>query len=610
MNLLKSFKNHIRLYKYFFKFKTRIIIGLVATLIMGLMDTVLAAGTGVLMNIMTELGKLSSTTNISFYVTIPRTNFPIHVTGFITIIYVALVIFISVLIKVTFVYLREYMMNSAAQKVLLYLRNEIFEKILKLPMAFFDKERTGNLMSRITSDVGNVEIALNSGILTTQNFIYTVIFTIALFITSWKLTLLTIILFPILGVVLKFFGDRIRAVSKKLSINIADITSFLQENISSIKVIKSFTREELRSKQFYDKARTNYYFSMKNVRAVALLKPINEVLSNLSMIIVIFFCAYEFVNGNMKIDTITTFIVLVTMLYKPLKELGNQTTIFQKALASAMRIFELLDLDEEDNPKEPIKIDTKSIKGEVEFKNVYFKYESSNEYNLNNISFCVKPGKTLALVGASGSGKTTIVNLIPRFYIVDKGEILIDGININKIDKNDLRKLVGLVPQETVLFADTIYENIRLGKLDATKEEIYAAAKFANAYDFIMELPNGFDTYVGERGTQISGGQRQRIAIARAILSNPKILLLDEATSALDNESEHIVQEALDRLMKDRTSIVVAHRLSTIQNAHQILVLDKGEIVEVGTHDELIQKDGFYSKYYHMQFKERGQNEN
>lgn len=605
MKILESFKHHIRLYKYFFKFKTRIIIGLVATLIMGLMDTVLAAGTGILMNIMTELGKLSSTDNISFYVTVPRTNIPIHVTGFITIIYVALVIFVSVLIKVSFVYLREYMMNSAAQKVLLHLRNEIFSKILRLPMSFFDKERTGNLMSRITSDVGNVEVALNSGILTTQNFIYTVIFTIALFITSWKLTLLTIVLFPILGIVLKFFGDRIRAYSKKLSINVADITSFLQENISSIKVIKSFVREDLREKQFYEKVRTNYYYSMKNVRAVALLKPINEVLSNLSMIIVIFFCAYEFVSGNMKIDTITTFIVLVTMLYKPLKELGNQTTIFQKALASAMRIFEILDLKEEEEVENPVKIEVENIKGEVEFRNVYFKYESSNEYILNNISFKVKSGKTLALIGASGSGKTTIVNLIPRFYKVERGEITIDGININQIHKEDLRKLVGLVPQETVLFADTIFENIRLGKLDAIEEEIYEAAKFANAYDFIMELPDGFNTYVGERGTQLSGGQRQRIAIARAILSNPKILLLDEATSALDNESEHIVQEALDRLMKTRTSIVVAHRLSTIQNADQIIVLDKGEIVETGTHQELLQKNGFYYKYYHMQFREK-----
>lgn len=603
MKFLESFKHHIRLYKYFFKFKTRIIIGIIATLVMGLMDTVLATGTGVLMNIMTELGKVATNQNISFYVKIPRTNIPIHVTGFETIIYVALVVFASVLIKVCFVYLREYMMNSAAQKVLLYLRNEIFTKILRLPMNFFDRERTGNLMSRITNDVNNVEIALNSGILTTQNFIYSVIFTIALFATSWKLTLLTIILFPILGAVLKYFGDRIRNVSKKLSINIADISSFLQENISSIKVIKSFGREDFREKQFYEKTRTNYSFSMKNVRAVALLKPINEVLSNLSMIIVIFFCAHEFVTGHMKIDTITTFIILVTMLYKPLKELGNQTTIFQKALASAMRIFEILDLENEDNPEKPIKIELNNIKGTIEFRNVNFKYDTSTDYILKDINFKVEQGRTVALVGASGSGKTTIVNLIPRFYVVKEGEILIDGINVNNFDKNDLRRLVGLVPQETVLFAETIKENIRLGKLDATDEEIFEAAKFANAYDFIMDLPDKFDTYVGERGMQLSGGQRQRIAIARAILSNPKILLLDEATSALDNESELIVQDALDRLMKTRTSLVVAHRLSTIQNADLIIVLDKGVIVETGKHDELLKKEGFYYKYYNMQFR-------
>jgi len=456
MKFLESFKHHIRLYKYFFKFKTRIIIGIIATLVMGLMDTVLATGTGVLMNIMTELGKVATNQNISFYVKIPRTNIPIHVTGFETIIYVALVVFASVLIKVCFVYLREYMMNSAAQKVLLYLRNEIFTKILRLPMNFFDRERTGNLMSRITNDVNNVEIALNSGILTTQNFIYSVIFTIALFATSWKLTLLTIILFPILGAVLKYFGDRIRNVSKKLSINIADISSFLQENISSIKVIKSFGREDFREKQFYEKTRTNYSFSMKNVRAVALLKPINEVLSNLSMIIVIFFCAHEFVTGHMKIDTITTFIILVTMLYKPLKELGNQTTIFQKALASAMRIFEILDMENEDNPEKPIKIELNNIKGTIEFRNVNFKYDTSTDYILKGINFKVEQGRTVALVGASGSGKTTIVNLIPRFYVVKEGEILIDGINVNNFDKNDLRRLVGLVPQETVLLRFTI----------------------------------------------------------------------------------------------------------------------------------------------------------
>jgi len=319
----------------------------------------------------------------------------------------------------------------------------------------------------------------------------------------------------------------------------------------------------------------------------------------LSMMLVVLFLSYEFVSGSMSIDLMTRFVLLVTLAYQPIRSLGDANAVLQSALASAQRIFEII--DEEEEKSEAVIKDASFVKGKIEFKDVCFSY-GDNSFGISNINLKIDAGKTLALVGPSGGGKTTIVNLIPRFYEIDSGEILIDNVNIKDIELKTLRSVIGIVQQETILFASTVKENIRYGKLTATDEEIIKAAKLANAHNFIMELPKQYDTYIGELGSQLSGGQRQRIAIARAILIDPKILLLDEATSALDTESERLIQEALSRLMKNRTVIAIAHRLSTIQNADLIAVIDKGKVVQLGNHQSLLQEDGLYKKLCMMQF--------
>ncbi len=366
--------------------------------------------------------------------------------------------------------------------------------------------------------------------------------------------------------------------------------------------MKSFTRENFEQEVFQEKTSENYKLSLKIVRLIALLKPVNEIFSQTGMSVMVIFCAYQISTGGMTIGNFITFISLVVMAYKPLKGLGDSIAVFQKALASANRIFELID-EEPEKEIEPKKQKTiKNAIGKVEFKNVFFSY-TKHDYALNNISVEVESGKTIALVGPSGGGKSTFINLIPRFYDVTNGMITIDETNINLLSLSDLRRMIGIVPQETILFSGTVSDNIRYGRLDAGNEDIITAAKAANAHNFIIELENEYQTEVGERGVQLSGGQRQRIAIARAILGNPTILLLDEATSALDTESEILVQQALDKLMEKRTSFVIAHRLSTIQRADRILVIEKGSIVESGTHDNLLKKNGLYASLYNMQFR-------
>jgi subfamily B ATP-binding cassette protein MsbA len=616
-----------RLLRYVLLYKGRFALGLLATSIMGGLDTVVAAATGLLVKILGALGaQMPHKGTIDFPLTIPVLNITFQVRSFSVIFYLAAAIFATVLVKVIFVYAREYLMNSASNKVLVRIRRELFEKILGLPMRYFDRERTGGIMSRFTSDVANIEQAISAGIATTQNLIYAVIFTTALVFTSWKLTLLAVVIFPASGAIIKIFGDRIRAVSRKLAVNVADISAFLQERIAGVKVIKSFVREEDEKRKFAGKVATNYGYSMKTVRLIALLKPINEVLNNAGMIVVVLFCSWQFVYGYMKIDVITRFVVLMSMAYKPLKELSGNTAVFQKALASAARVFEMLDLKGEVGaaPSLPLssalssapssapssaatfsasRRDGASVRGEVEFQDVFFSY-NERETVLGGVSFTAKPGETVALVGPSGAGKTTIIQLLPRFYEIDSGRILIDGVDIRDLDLYDLRSFIGTVSQETVLFDDTVRENIRYGKPDAAEKEVIEAARVANAHQFITELKDGYDTMIGERGVALSGGQRQRIAIARAVLSDPRILLLDEATSALDNESEFLVQEALERAMRKRTSLVVAHRLSTIYGADRIVVLDAGRVVETGRHTDLIARSGLYRRLYEMQFGE------
>jgi ATP-binding cassette, subfamily B, bacterial MsbA len=605
MSPLKTF---LRLSKYFLKYKWRIAAGLVSVAIMSASDTASAYLIARLFEILQFISQqvragqeilvpvpLSIFDNIIY-------SFTVHgkEESFQLIYKFAAVVIVIILIKVTFVYVREYVMSSVQQKILMRFRVDLFNRIIGLPVRYFDENKTGYIMSRITNDVNNLEQSLTLIIEIAQNLVYTFVFSTALFFTNWKLTIVTIIIFALSGEISRKFGDQIRKHSHDLTNTLADILAFLQERIAAIRIVKSFTREENEKKVFREKVGSNYHFSMKIVRVIALLSPTNELFNTTASSLLVIFSGYLFISGTMTIETMIFFLILMINLAKPVKALGESAARIQKTLVSAGYIFEIIDLKEETNGNSASSIAIK--KGSVEFKNVSFAY-SGEIQALKEINLKVAPGEKIALVGPSGGGKSTLVNLIPRFYELSEGSIFVDGMNIQDVDLFGLRSQIAIVPQDVILFSGTVLSNIRYGRLEANTEEIINAAKAANAHIFIEKLEKGYDTEVGERGLQLSGGQRQRIAIARAILRNPRILLLDEATSALDTESELMVQEALDRLMEGRTSFIIAHRLSTVAHCDRIVVIDAGKIVEIGTHDELLSKEsGLYRRLHDLQF--------
>jgi len=507
-----------------------------------------------------------------------------------------------VLIKVIFVYGREYVMSSVQQKILMRFRQDLFETVVALPVRYFDRNKTGQIMSRITNDVSNLEQSLSMLVEIAQNAVYSVVFASALFFVSWQLTLVTVFIFALSGEISRRFGDRIRRFSRELTNTVADISSFLQEKISSIRIVKSFAREEFEKQTFKRRTEANYHFSMKIVRVVALLSPTNELFGTAATSLLVVFTGYLFVQGTMTIESMLYFLILMINLSKPVKSLGESAARIQKTLVSAGLIFEMIDLERE--PSTGTTKLTHLKEGKVEFRNVSMVYNDST-VALKRINVVVEAGKKVALVGPSGGGKSSFINLLPRFYDASEGEVLIDGLRISVYGLHELRNSIGIVPQDVLLFSGTVTENIRYGRLEARDDEIVEAARSANAHEFIQRLEKGYATELGERGVQLSGGQRQRLAIARTILRNPKILLLDEATSALDTESEQLVQQALNRLMQNRTTFVIAHRLSTIADCDRILVLHHGEIVEQGTQDELLANPGgLFRKLYELQFRD------
>ena len=515
---------------------------------------------------------------------------------------IAIGILVVMFIRGVFYYGQSYLVSYVGEKVIIDVRSILFRKFQKMPLSYYDKQQTGTVMSYITNDVAAMQSAIVNNLIEMVTEASILIGSLVMMVyLDWRLSLLTLMTIPLVGYAMKIFGRKLKSSGSLIQERMADITSMLQESISAIRVVKSFVRETYEIKRFDEQNVLNFQAAMKNVKLMSLLTPTVEFLAAVAVTFIVWFGGYEVVNETITAGELVAFLTYAVNLANPVKRLSRVYGAIQKAMAAAERVFDVMDMDEQikDGPDSKV---LPKIEGKVVFDNVTFSYKEG-QAALSNVSLTAEPGQMIALVGPSGSGKSTIANLIPRFYDIDSGSISIDGYDVREVTTDSLREQIGLVPQETMLFSTTVMENIRYGRLDATDEEIIEASKAANADEFIQELPEGYNTKIGERGLNLSGGQRQRLAIARAILKNPRVLILDEATSALDTESEKIVQDALDKLMVGRTSFVIAHRLSTIFNADQIFVVENGHVIEHGTHEELLAKDGLYSNLYNIQFR-------
>ena len=482
------------------------------------------------------------------------------------------------------------------------IRNQVYSKVLSLPLGFFSQERKGDIIARISGDVGEVEYSITSSLdMLLKNPILIIFYFGTLLFTSWQLTLFTIAVVPAMAWVMGALGKRLKRDSLEAQSKWSDTMSQVEETLGGLRIIKAFNAEGKMRNRFAKTVDEHRRLSNKVAIRQASAHPVSEFLGTIMIMIVLWFGGTLILSGNDAFDA-PTFIFYMVILYsvlQPIKDLSRASYCIPRGLASMERVDRILKA--ENNIKEidnPFKI--KAFEDKIEIRNVHFSYSTGKEV-LHNINLTIPKGKTIALVGQSGSGKSTLVDLIPRYHDVQDGSILIDGHNVKDLSIHSLRGLIGNVNQEAILFNDTIFNNIAFGVENATMEQVIAAAKIANAHDFIMEKEQGYQTNIGDGGRLLSGGQRQRISIARAILKNPPILILDEATSALDTESEKLVQEALDRLMSSRTTIAIAHRLSTIKNADEICVMQDGVIVERGRHEELIALDGYYKKLNDMQ---------
>lgn len=496
-----------------------------------------------------------------------------------------------------------YLMNFVGFRVVTDLRLQLYSHMQDMSFDFFAKWRTGELLSRLLSDIQNIQTTIVGTVTEMAPNILTLIgVLIYLFYLNWALTLITLIVIPVLGLLISYFGGEMRKVSHAAQSKVADVSSILQEKVSGIRVVKSFSMEKQEVEKFHKENENNFWLMMKQAQIYSTQAPLLAFIQMAVILGLIWYGGFEVVAGRLSPGNLIAFFAGIALLADPVSRLGSISTSIQSALASAERLFEVIDIKPSVVEKENA-IHINTMQGNVEFKNVSFSYDKDGTI-LKDIDISVKAGEIIAIVGRSGSGKSTLVNLIPRFYDVTEGGIEIDGNDIRDLKIIDLRRFMGIVPQETFLFSGTIKDNISYAKSEATQEEIEKSARMANAHDFIMSLPEKYDTLVGEKGTRLSGGEKQRIAIARALLRDPKVLIFDEATSSLDMESEQLVQDAIDRLMKNRTTFVIAHRLSTVQHADRIIVLDHGQIVETGKHEELLQHEGIYKKLYEMQFKD------
>ena len=515
--------------------------------------------------------------------------------------WIVVALFLFMLIKGVSEFLNRYFLTLFRERVLFDVQFKLFRHVQDLDLSFFENSKTGYLMSRISSDVSNLQGLLAGTLLNfLKDSLTFIIGAIVILTFHWKLTLLSLFILPFFVYSINFFSKEIRKKSKDFQEKFALVFDVLHESISAIFTVKYFQLERHETLKFVKRMRNKIISSIRFNITTSLSSYITAFLGGIGPLVVLWYGGREVIRGNLTLGTLIAFNAFLGYLFGPAQRLMNLNTQIQTSLASLERVFELFDIEPKiKDPKNPRKFH--NIKGKVEFKNVSFSYNSS-EPVLKNINLIAEPGETIAIVGKSGAGKTSLVNLILRFYDPQEGNILIDGVNIKEVRLRELRKAIGIVPQETFLFSGTIKENIKYGKLNATDEEIIKAAELANADEFIRKLPSGYDTEVGERGVKLSGGQRQRIAIARAILRDPKILIFDEATSDLDSESERLIQDALRKLLKNRTTFIIAHRFSTILNADKIVVLKDGEVIDIGKHPELYRRCKHYRELCKNQF--------
>ncbi|MCL5103945.1 MAG: ABC transporter ATP-binding protein/permease [Armatimonadetes bacterium] len=503
--------------------------------------------------------------------------------------------------KGLFGYLNGYVVASVTNRLGTDIRAGIYAHLQSLQLSFFHRSRIGDIMSRLGNDVGLIQ---NSSLVVTQAIDGPIMIIVGLgkmFALSWKLALLTVFFAPMMGVVIDKLTRKLRPLTTVTQETLADVNATIEESINGVRIIKSFGMEEHEIKRFNKVNTASLIAALRYWRRNALVLPSIEVMGGVAAALIIATGGWMVVKGEITFRILNEFTLLAFMVAAAVKQFGRLNVSYQQTLAASERVFEILDT-KSDLIEDPNGAVLKNVQGRVEFRNVCFEY-NPGEVVLDDVSFIMHPGEAVAIVGPSGAGKSTIADLIPRFYDVTKGRILVEGQDVRNIKTQSLREQIAMVPQETILFGGTIAENIAYGRPGAPNDEIVEVAKAANAHEFIAQLPRGYDTELGERGVGLSGGQRQRISIARALLKNPKILILDEATSSLDAASEGIVQEALDRLMQGRSTLIIAHRLSTVKNADRVLVMDRGGIVESGAFDDLVASGGLFSQLYRTQFR-------
>ena len=512
---------------------------------------------------------------------------------------IAIVIFAA--IRGLFSFLQTYWAERNSQGIAFDMRNDLFSKISKLSFSYHDRNQTGQLMIRATDDVEKVRLFIGQGLLQAVGALLLLTGTlIILTATNPQLTLVVLPILPLALIVFMVFGKVSQPLFVKVQQRLSALNTVLQENLAGMKVVKAFTREKSEEKKFEVAANSLMKQQIDVTRVFAFLFPLVFLIANIGQALVLYFGGRQIINGTLTLGQYQEFSLYLIFIFFPLAQLGFIITQMSQASASAGRIFEILDTKNEVADK-PTAVPLPSVQGKVAFDNVTFRYFGGGDPVLSEVSFEAEPGQTVALLGATGSGKTTIINLIPRFYDPTEGRVTIDGLDIRDVTLETLRSQIGIVLQETTLFAGSIRDNVAYGKPDATTDEVIDAAKAAAAHDFIMSFPDGYDTPVGERGTTLSGGQKQRIAIARALLLDPHLLILDDSTSAVDLETEYHIQKALDKLMQGRTSFVIAQRISTVMHADQILVLDKGRIVARGKHADLMETSEIYAEIYNSQ---------